>query len=120
MAQEAPVPRQRPPRRLATIVTALLAGVAGGLMAPLIMPRLQRNIRPAAKSIFKTGIAIYERGRERAAELGEIASDILAEARAEYEAEQELPDAAAGGSVAANEVVRLRNRRTKEAAAPNA
>ena len=119
MAQEEPVPHPRPPRRLGTIVTALLAGVAGGLMAPLIMPRLQRNIRPATKGIFKTGIAIYERGRERAAELGEIAGDIMAEARAEYEAEQELPDAATGDPVASNEVVRLRNRRGKETGAPN-
>jgi Protein of unknown function (DUF5132) len=120
MAQQETVPRQRPPRRLGTIVTALLAGVAGGLMAPLITPRLQRNIRPATKGIFKTGIAIYERGRERAAELGEIAGDIMAEARAEYEAEQEAPGPAAGDPLAANEVVRLRNKRGKEAAAPNA
>ena len=119
MAQQDPAPARRRPGRLGTIVTALLAGVAGGLVAPLILPRLQRNIRPATKSVFKTGIALYERGRERAAELGEMAGDMMAEARAEYDAEQ----GAAGGEgdpLAANEVVRLRGGRSKEVGAPNA
>jgi Protein of unknown function (DUF5132) len=119
MAQEEPVSARRSPGRFGTIATALLAGVAGGLIVPLIMPRLERNIRPATKSIFKTGIALYERGRERAAEIGEIAGDVMAEARAEYDAEQAAAGAE-GGPVAANEVVRLRRPRGKEAGSPNA
>ena len=119
MAQEEPAPRRRRSGRLGTIVTAVLAGVAGGLMAPLILPRLERNFRPAAKSLFKTGIAFYERGRERAAEMGEFASDMMAEARAEYDAEQTIADAEAD-PVAANEVVRLRNGHAREAGSPNA
>jgi hypothetical protein len=119
MAQEETAPAQRSPRRIGTIVTALLAGVAGGLMAPLILPRLERNIRPATKSIFKTGIALYERGRERAAEIGEMAGDMLAEARAEYDAEQAAPETA-GGPPAIKEVVRLERGRGKEAGSPNA
>jgi hypothetical protein len=119
MAQQEPPPSRRRPGRFGTIVTAMLAGVAGGLMAPLILPRLERNFRPATKSLFKTGIALYERGRERAAEMGEFASDMMAEARAEYDAEQ-----SAGGAldepVAANEVVRLRNGNAREAGSPNA
>lgn len=116
MAQPETGPWRRP-GRFGTIVTALLAGFTGGLLAPLILPRLERNIRPAAKSMFKTGISLYERGRERAAEIGEMASDMMAEARAEYEAEQ-----AAGkeGDPIANEVVRLRNGRGKEVGSPNA
>jgi hypothetical protein len=99
-------------------VTAALAGVAGGLMAPLILPRLERNFRPATKRLFKTGIALYERGRERAAEMGEFASDMMAEARAEYDAEQSAEGAP--DQVAANEVVRLRNGHAREAGSPNA
>jgi hypothetical protein len=118
MAQEGPPPARRSPGRLGTFVTALLAGVAGGLIAPLILPRLERNIRPATKSVFKTGIALYERGRERAAELGEMAGDMLAEARAEYDAEHGVDSA--GDPLAANEVVRLRSGRGKEAGSPNA
>jgi Protein of unknown function (DUF5132) len=119
MAQQEPVPSRRAPGRLGTVVAALLAGVAGGLMAPLILPRLERNFRPATKSLFKTGIALYERSRERAAEMGEFASDMMAEARAEYEAEQAMAGAE-GEALAAHAVVSLRNRPGKEAGSPNA
>jgi hypothetical protein len=119
MAQEEPPPARRSTGRFGTLVTALLAGVAGGLVAPLILPRLERNIRPATKSIFKTGIVLYERGRERAAELGEMAGDMLAEARAEYTAEQQIAHAERDPS-AGNEVVRLRGARGKETGSPNA
>jgi Protein of unknown function (DUF5132) len=115
--QETP-PARRGPGRFGTIVTAVLAGFAGGLLAPLLLPRFERNLRPATKSVFKTGIALYERGRERAAELGEIASDMMAEARAEYEAEQTAPDAG-DAPIPASEVMRLRNARSKEAGSPN-
>jgi hypothetical protein len=118
MTQQESTPSRRRSGRFGTIVTAALAGVAGGLMAPLILPRLERNFRPATKSLFKTGIALYERGRERAAEMGEFASDMMAEARAEYDAEQSV----GGGPdpVAAKEIVRLRNGHAKEAVSPNA
>jgi Protein of unknown function (DUF5132) len=118
MAQQEPAVVGRP-RRFGTLVTALVAGFAGGLLAPLVLPRLERNIRPATKSLFKTGIALYERGRERAAEIGELASDMMAEARAEYEVEQRMPNGE-GDAVAANEDVRLRNGHGKEVGAPNA
>jgi hypothetical protein len=119
MAQEESAPSRRRSGRLGTIVTAVLAGVAGGLVAPLILPRLERNLRPATKSLFKTGISLYERGRQRAAEMGEFASDMMAEARAEYDAEQSVRGAP-DDSVAANEVVRLRNGHAREAGSPNA
>ena len=119
MAQQELAPGRRGAGRFGTIMTAVLAGVAGGLMAPLILPRLERNLRPATKSLFKTGIALFEQGRERAAEIGEFASDVMAEARAEYDAEQTIADAEAG-PVAANEVVRLHNGHAREAGSPNA
>jgi hypothetical protein len=120
MAQEELAPRRRRSGRFGTIVTAVLAGVAGGLMAPLILPRLERNLRPATKSLFKTGIALYERGRERTAEMGEFASDIMAEARAEYDAEQSV-GSAPDDPVAVSEVVRLQhNGHAREASSPNA
>jgi hypothetical protein len=119
MAQQEPTPVRRPPGRFGTLLTALLAGFAGGLLAPLILPRLERNIRPATKNLFKTGIALYEHGRERAAEIGEMAGDMLAEARAEYDAEHLLPNGE-DGAVAANDVVRLHHGHGKEVGSPNA
>src|SRR5215468_9665045 len=118
MAQQEPVEIRRP-RRLGMLLTALAAGFAGGLLDPIVLPRLERSIRPATKRLFKTGVALYERGRERAAEIGELASDLMAEARAEYEAEQPMPNGE-GDTVAANDVVRLRNGHGKEVGAPNA
>jgi hypothetical protein len=118
MAQQEPTGR-RGRGRFATIVTALAAGLAGGLLAPLVLPRLERNIRPATKRLFKTGIALYERGRERASELGELAGDLMSEAQAEYEAEQPMPNGE-GDALAANEVVRLSNGRGKGLSSPNA
>ena len=119
MAQQEPAELGRPRRRFGTILTALAAGFAGGLLAPLVLPRLERDIRPATKRLFKTGIALYERGRERAAELNELASDVMAEARAEYEAEQTMPNGQAE-AVAENEIVRLHNGQGKEVRAPHA
>jgi hypothetical protein len=51
--------------------------------------------------------------------MGEFASDMLAEARAEYDAEQSV-GGALDEPVAVNEVVRLRNGNAREAGSPNA
>ena len=93
--------------RFGRLMTALIAGVAGGLIAPLICPAVARNARPAARKALKAGIAAIEHGRVAAAEFAEHASDLMAEARAEYEAE--LKSAASGEpEIPAKEVVRLR------------
>lgn len=76
------------PRRLGTVVTALTAGLVGGLLAPLLYPAIARGARPATKKALKVGFAAVEHGRIAAAELGEHTSDLLAEARSEYEREQ--------------------------------
>jgi hypothetical protein len=89
------------------LVTALAAGIAGGLIAPLIYPAVARGARPAAKRAMKASIAAFERGRVAAAELSEHASDLFAEARAEYDDEHQ-PGARRPQDVAASEVVALR------------
>jgi hypothetical protein len=99
---------QRPSsHRFGRLVTALVAGIAGGLVAPLVYPVLARNARPVTRRAFKLGIAAVERGRELAAEFGEHASDLMAEARAEYDAEGK-PRAPETPPGPAQEVVRLR------------
>ena len=96
------------------LFASLFAGLVGGLIAPLVYPVLARNARPAAKRAMKLGLTVFESGRVAAAELGERTSDLLAEARAEYEAEL-TASAGAENPAAASEVVPLRG--SREAAA---
>src|SRR5579884_3664504 len=103
-AEQPPVSR-RGSGRFGRLVAALAAGVAGGLVAPLIYPAVARNARPLAKQAFRASIAAFDRGRIAVAEFGEQASDLLAEAKAEYE-DGQTSAAAAPGS--ASEVVALR------------
>lgn len=85
---EQPIEERSRPRRIGTVVTALTAGLVGGLLAPLLYPAIARGARPATKKVMKAGFAAIERGRIAAAELAEHTSDLLAEARSEYEQEQ--------------------------------
>jgi hypothetical protein len=82
------------------IWTGLAIGVGAIIVAPVVVPALTRLTRPLAKATIKTGFVLYDKGRETAAELGEVVEDIVAEARAEFE--QERP-AGAGEKVAATE-----------------
>ena len=102
--------------RFGRLMTALVAGVAGGLIAPLIYPAVARNARPAARKALKAGIAAIEHGRVATAEFAEHASDLMAEARAEYEAEGK-PVSSAEPVGSPKEVVRLRGS-ARETAAP--
>jgi hypothetical protein len=95
----------RPAGRGGTVLLALAAGLAGGMLAPLLFPSAARGARPAAKSAVKAALAVYERSREIAAEFGETASDIIAEARAEFADERRAKlarlDPGAAGDVVA-------------------
>ena len=102
--------------RLGRLMTALIAGVAGGLIAPLIYPAVARNARPVARKALKAGIAAVEHGRVAAAEFAEHASDLMAEAWAEYEAEVK-PASSTGPEISPKEVVRLRGS-ARETATP--
>jgi hypothetical protein len=98
----------RSPGRGGTVLLALAAGVAGGMLAPLLFPNAGRaGVRPAAKSAVKAALTLYERGREVAAEFGETASDILAEAQAEF-AEERRARSARPDPETAHDVVALR------------
>lgn len=54
------------------------AGVGALLLAPLVLPVLGGMIRPVSKSMLRTGIVLYR-------QMGEAASEIVAEARAELD-----------------------------------
>lgn len=77
-------------------VTGLALGIGAVLLVPTVLPALGRALRPAAKAAIKGGMVLY---RETFAELGEFTSDLVAEARAELEAGQGGPIAAAAGAI---------------------
>lgn len=74
-----------PARARGGLIMTLAVGLAGGLIAPLLYPTVARNARPVAKRTVKAGIAAFESAKVVAAEFGEQASDLVAEARAEYD-----------------------------------
>lgn len=114
-ADQAPTADARP-RRVGRLATAMVAGLVGGLIAPLVYPSLARGARPAAKRALKAGISAFERGRVAAAELSEHASDLYAEARAEYEDEQQA-SSRESEATPAREIVALRGS-AREATGP--
>ena len=65
-------------------VTSVAIGVGALLLAPTVLPAVGRVLRPAAKAAIKGGMVFY---RETMAEIGEVASDLFAEARSELEHE---------------------------------
>jgi hypothetical protein len=65
-------------------VTGIAVGVGALLLAPTVIPAVGRVLRPAVKAAIKGGMVFY---RETIAEIGEAAGDLVAEARAELEAE---------------------------------
>ena len=70
------------------LATGLLLSLGAALLEPLWRPALARWGRPTAKHAIKGGLAAYEVARERLAELGEHAQDLLAEAQVERATER--------------------------------
>ena len=69
------------------VVTGLAAGIGATLLAPVLLPMLARIAKPLTKSVIKTGMTVYEKGRESFAELSETVDDLVAEAKVELETE---------------------------------
>jgi hypothetical protein len=69
----------------------LLKGLAIGLGAAFlvreILPPFRQALRPFVKAALKSGLHAVERGREKAAELGETLEDLVAEIKLEREIE---------------------------------
>jgi hypothetical protein len=76
--------------------TGIVIGLGAVLLGPTVLPAVGRALRPAAKAVIKGGMVLY---RETFAEMGEFASDIVAEARAELEAGEGGPIATAAGAM---------------------
>src|SRR5574340_1202603 len=65
------------------LVAGLAIGLGTAILAPGIAPAVSSLLRPAAKAVIKGGIVAYDWGRQAAAQVGEPASDMATEARAE-------------------------------------
>ncbi len=67
-----------------SFATGLAIGAGALLLGPTAIQAMGSMLRPAAKAAIKGAMAFY---RESVAEIGEMASDLVAEARAELEQE---------------------------------
>ncbi|MEJ2061095.1 MAG: DUF5132 domain-containing protein [Gammaproteobacteria bacterium] len=76
-------------------------GIGAALLVPVVLPLVARFGRPLARATIKSGIIVYEKGREAAAEFGEVMEDLAAEAKAELEEEHAAKMAAASGAATA-------------------
>ncbi len=65
------------------IITGLAVGIGTAVLIPAVAPAVTGLLRPAAKAAIKGGILAYDRGRQVMAQLGEMTSDMVAEARAD-------------------------------------
>lgn len=81
----------------------LAIGAAAAMLVPVILPAVAAVGRPLARAAIKTGIVMYEKGREAAAEVGEVIDDLVAEARADLE-RSHAAEAAAAAEAASEEV----------------
>ncbi|MGD8558702.1 MAG: DUF5132 domain-containing protein [Gammaproteobacteria bacterium] len=78
-------------------------GIGAAIIAPVVLPVLIKAGRPLTRAAIKSGLLLYDKGRETLAELGEVAEDLVAEARAEIEQEQQYDNVDdVGESVAAD------------------
>lgn len=69
------------------LVLGIAVGAAVVALAPVVLPAVATAARPLARTAIKTGIILFEQGREALAEGGEFLDDLIAEARAELEQE---------------------------------
>ena len=70
------------------VATGIIVSLAAAALAPVWRPALSRWGRPALKGAIKQGVVAYAVLRERASEMGENMSDLLAEAQVELATER--------------------------------
>ncbi|MGC2199979.1 MAG: hypothetical protein WA633_07505 [Stellaceae bacterium] len=64
------------------LATGLMVGVGAAILGPTIIQTVRQLLRPAAKAAIKGTMVFYG---ETLSEIGEMASDLLAEATAELD-----------------------------------
>jgi polyhydroxyalkanoate synthesis regulator phasin len=76
------------------LLTGLAIGVGASILLPKLLPVLEEAAKPLAKGLMKSGLLFYEKGKEVVAEISETTEDLWAEVKMEVEADQlaELKD----------------------------
>ena len=78
------------------ILTGLAIGIGSAILAPVVIPALSGAAKPLAKAAIKGGLILYDKSKETCAEVYEVVDDLVAEARAEVEAEAVAAGAVTG------------------------
>jgi hypothetical protein len=63
-------------------ITGVAVGAAALFLGPTVLPTIGRALRPVAKTMIKGGIMLY---RETVNGIGELTTDLVAEAKSELE-----------------------------------
>ena len=66
-------------------LTGVAVGAAALFLGPTVLPTIGRALRPLAKTMIKGGIMLY---RETVSGIGELTTDLVAEAKSELEHER--------------------------------
>jgi hypothetical protein len=74
-------------------VTGIAVGVAAAVLGPTLFPAIGRMLRPAAKTVIKGGMMLYE---QTVAGIGDLTGDLVAEARIELDESRHDGPALAG------------------------
>jgi hypothetical protein len=75
------------------IGTPALIGIGALILAPVIAPAVGSAIRPLSKAVIKSGLLIFQKGKELIAGAAEAVEDLAAEIKAELIAERAGPAA---------------------------
>lgn len=67
------------------ILGGLAIGIGVAIVGPVVLPVLAGIAKPLAKGAIKSGLLLFEKGKETVAEMSEVFEDIVAEAKAEIE-----------------------------------
>jgi hypothetical protein len=85
------------------LAKGVMIGLGLAVLVPLAATAMAPMLRPMARSALKAGLIVLEKGREAAAELGEMAEDVMAEVQDELRAARQEAAAAPPGEAAAGE-----------------
>jgi len=65
------------------IISGLAIGIGAAVLGPIVIPAVANALKPVTKAAIKSGILLYEKGKETFAEVSEVVEDMVAEVKAE-------------------------------------